>query len=629
MEIKKIVDMLKRASEAYYNTGKQIITDEQFDKLRDHLKSLDPDNDFFKVVGAPVPEHREEVKLIGHMGSQLKVNTEEETRAWFDKYNQPELIVSDKLDGSSVEIVYTDGQLTRAVTRGDGEHGLAVTRNAKLWNGLPHNIDVKGQCVIRGEVQMSIKIYNEHFSDMANPRNTGNGIAICDSGFERNQYLCFHAFDIIHPEVEFKFQSHKFKALENLGFKVARWFSCKTWDELLKCRDHYIKDRFSLDFEIDGMILAINDLKRQEEAGFADGGTRPKGARAWKFLAEKANTKVLKISLTLGQTGKVIPTATVEAVQLAGTTVTHCLLNNFDYIADKNINIGDIVEIQKSGDIIPYITKVITKNTNGPYPPPTDWKGYPLTKEGADWKVTDESCPDLNFQRIRNWINKTGIKYIGDNALEAMVNNGLVKDIDDLYTLDFDQVANLPIGNGVIGSNAKRMSEEIDKTRSMTIDVFMGSLSIKMFGRSRAALLNYSSPQDYVNLNRLDLVGKPCSDNGTYSADVSKQIVESIHNRSDLIFRLSKLLEIKPIELVDSSDGELSGLSFCFSGVRMKPDHKDAFIKLGGVEKKDVKKGLSYLVLKDLNSASNKAVKAEKLGVKVIGYDKFLEMIFK
>lgn len=624
-DVKSIVATLKKASSAYYNGDKAIMSDSDFDKLRDHLKKIDPDNEFFDVVGAPVPAHREEVKLLMHMGSQNKAKDEDDMKTWFNKYNQPFVIISDKLDGSSMEAVYENGELVRVATRGDGTTGMNVTKNAKLWEGLPHNISVKKQIIVRGEAQLSVANWQKHYSTTANPRNTGNGIAVCDTDYERNKHLSFHAFDIVHPDITFKKQQHKYIALKKLGFGHVRYFLCKDLETILKCRSHYEKDRPELEFEIDGMIIAIDDLVEQEKLGYSDGGSRPRGQIAWKFETDKAETEVLSINLTIGHTGKIIPTATLKAVKLAGTTVTHCLLNNFDYIEEKDINVGDIVQIEKGGDIIPWIEKVIKKNTKGCFQPPKDWKGYQLVKEGRDWKVIDEDCPDLNFQRIKNWISKLNIKQLGDSALLAMVEDGMVKDIDDLYSLDEKKLAALPTGKGVIGSNAKKILAELNKTREITIDLFIGSLSIKTLGRSRAALLELDTIKEYLDLTPSELVGKKCSDTGTYGDDSAKEVCNSLQNRRDIIEKLSKIITVKPLK--KSVTGKLSGLSFCFSGVRMTGEQKDDFEALGGTEKSGVNADLTYLVLKDVTSTSSKAEKAAKLGVKIISMDDFDKML--
>jgi len=272
------------------------------------------------------------------------------------------------------------------------------------------------------------------------------------------------------------------------------------------------------------------------------------------------------------------------------------------------------------------ILKAINKDFHSP---PTDWKGYPLVREGRDWKVTDEDCPDLNFQRIRNWVNKTNIKQLGDTALMSMIDNGMVKEVDDLYTLDEDEVAALPIGKGKIGSNAKKILKEIDKTREIPIDLFIGSLSIKHLGRSRAALLidhGFDNTDYYLNADASNFVGMPCSDTGKYGQETANEVHESLKKRRDLILRLREHVKIlQPKKKI--TDGKLSGQTFCFSGVRMTADQKSTFEDLGGEEKKSVGKDLTYLVLKDPASTSSKAEKARKAGVQIIGMDEFDGML--
>lgn len=622
---------LRAASDAYYNTGKTLMTDAEFDALRDELRRVAPSHSFFSEVGSPVSGHRDEVRLLMHMGSQNKAKDEADMLAWFEKAGKPEVIVSDKADGSSAEAVYRGGMLWRVATRGDGKIGMDITRNARMWEGLPEKIDVKAQVIVRGEAQLSVSAWREHLPDKENPRNGGNGVIVAKSDPSANKYITFRAFDLVHPEVAFEKQSHKFKALEHMGFETIRWFRCRTWDNLIKCRRRYEETRAELEFEIDGMVVAIEDLEKQASMGYSDGGSRPRGQVAWKFETEKAESKILSIELTIGQTGAIIPTAVFEPVRLAGTTVKHCLLNNFKYIGEKNINVGDVVEVEKGGDIIPHITRVVKKNTPGPFPPPGAWKAsdgkeYDLSWEGKRLLVTDPTCPDLYFQRIKNWVDKLDIKQLGETALRSLVGAGLVKDIDDLYSLDEASVSKCPVGNGVIGGNAKKIVSEIAKTREIPIDMFMGSLSIKMLGRSRVRLIGIDTVEEYLGLVPKDLVGKPFSEKGTFGEEPAKEVVESIQARKDLIERLAKIIRVTPLKK-EVTDGKLSGKTFCFSGVRMSPDQQRRLEAAGGKEKKSVSKGLSYLVLKDPASTKSKAQKARKLGVQIIGMEEFEAML--
>jgi len=661
--ITQIVEQLKKFDDHYYN-GQALASDETYDKLRDHLKQIDPNNSYFKTVGAVV-SHRDEVELMMHMGSQNKAKNQKEMEKWFTKYDKPEVIVSDKLDGSSIEVVYLNGRLWRVATRGSGTHGLEVTRNARLWKGLPHSVEVEDKLIIRGEAQLSVSDWKNNFSETANPRNAGNGIVVCDTNYERNKYIAFHAFDIVHPHINFVDHAQKFKELSNLGFNTVRNYHCKCWEELLKCRSHYDNDRMSLEFEIDGMVVTINDIEKYDSLGYSDGGTRPRGSIAWKFESEKGITRVSDIELTVGSSGKIIPTAVLDPIKLAGTTVTHCLLNNFDYIERMGVNVGDQVVIQKAGDIIPNMVAVVgveyeclgcgyigdhkkqkihdCSNKSSLvainkdfYREPKFWRSsdgteYPVTKVGSDCWIYDENCAEFSFARIKQWISKTGIKYLGDSVLMAMIKNGLVNDIDNLYKIDESSICQLQIGNGKLGSNGKKILSEIDQTREMTIDLFIGSLSIKHLGRSRAALLidhGFDNIDKYLNANQSDFVGLPCSDTGTYGQDTANEMYESLRKRYDLITNLRKHISISSAN-DEISSGKLSGETYCLSGVRMTPDEKEKFKELGGEEKSNVSKGLTCLVLKDVSSSSsNKAEKARKLGIKIIDVDQFRNLLY-
>jgi DNA ligase (NAD+) len=615
--VQDIVTKLRAASAAYYGGGDELMSDTAFDALRDELKSLEPDHPFFSEVGAP--EHRDKVALLMHMGSQNKAKDVAEFKEWYDKHGQPEVLISDKLDGSSMEVVYEGGALVRVATRGDGKTGMDITRNGRLWSGLPLTVSVHGRLIVRGEAQLSVALWQEHFPDKANPRNAGNGIVVADVEQERNRHIAFHAFDLVHPDRSFSRQSEKFVALTDLGFQVSRHVLAADWDAVQAVRTRYEQDRAELPFEIDGMVVAIDDLAVQEELGYSDGGTRPKGQIAWKFDTDKAETEVLDITNSIGHTGKIIPTATLAPVRLAGTTVTHCLLNNFDYIAEMNINIGDLVEVEKGGDIIPHINRVIEKRSEGPFPPPSDWKGYPLVKDGTAWKVVDEDCPDLTYQRIRNWIKKTGIKQLGETALMAMMDAGLVRDIADLYSLDEEAVAALEVGNGVIGTNAGKIIAEVAKTTNMPLATFIGSLSIKHLGRARAELLGFHSIDEYFET---PLVGKPISDVGTYSAEIAEEVQASLEKRRDIIESLRPFITFEAPKAV-VADGALSGKTFCFSGVRLKGEVKERFEAQGGMDLGKVNKDLDYLVVKDPTSTSSKVKKAQGLGIPVIDLDEF------
>lgn len=630
--IKQIIDTLNKADDAYYNTGESLMSDADYDKLKDKLKKLDQNNIYFNKVGASV--HRGEEKLYMHMGSQNKATTDEEFLKWYTKIGGL-VVISDKQDGSSMEITYEDGKLSRVVSRGDGVSGLNLTKNAFLWSNIPKTVKVKGRLIVRAEAYMKISIWKEYFSDSANPRNCANGLVSRKTDEKKdNQYISIAAFDIVHPTIKFSTQIEKFATLQSLGFDVVRYHRCENIDEIKDIRKQYIDGRSNLDYEIDGMIVAFDDLKIQEELGYSDGGTRPLGQLAWKFESVAVITEVIGMTITIGSTGAIIPTAVLKPVYCGGVTVSNVLLNNFEYINDLNINISDEVKVERSGDVIPHISEVVKKNSDGPYPRPTHCYvcGEPLKIDGRFTLCVNESCPGKKVELIRNWINKTNIKHIGDEVLSAFTSspqaspdgvNPLVNSISDLYKLTVDNIKSIIVGNGELGkSNATKIIMEIDKTRNMEIDLFMGSLGIKFLGRSMAKHIGYTKPEDYINADENDLATK---DN--MGPNKARDMKASILMFKNAILDLQNVIKIKEVNNKINTNGKLAGNSFCFTGIRPTDDERDVMAKLGAIEKSCVSKGLTYLVQKNKDSTSGKTEKALSYGTKIIGYDDFQDMI--
>ena len=267
--------------------------------------------------------------------------------------------------------------------------------------------------------------------------------------------------------------------------------------------------------------------------------------------------------------------------------------------------------------------------TDNYYKPPKFWVGsdgkeYKLVKKGRDWIVDDPDCPDLSFQRVRNWIKKTNIKHLGDEVLNALFDDGLVSDIPDLYDVSIKDMQDLKVGNGVLGkSMAKKIWIEISGTKNIKTDIFIGALGIKFLGRQQARLIRYTKPEDYLDATPAQLA-KEDGMGDNKAADMHK----SIQARRQLIEDLLRIINVMPLDLVKANvDGKLHGKSFCFTGCRPSKEDEEKLAELGGIVKSGVSKGLTYLVMKDATSTSNKAEKARKYGTEVIDLNNFQELI--
>ena len=627
------IEQLKLADAAYYNTGVSLMSDDQYDAIKDVVRYGQPDHEYFKTVGAAPAEHLGKCRLTIHMGSQNKVNTSQEMDEWWSKYaSSRHVVVSEKLDGASCELTYIGGRLTRAATRGDGVFGSDITANAMKWANIPKEITAApGEVtVVRGEAMLPISVWKKHFQDTANPRNACNGTVMRKSG-TNNEHVTFTAFDISET-AKYNKLSEKLVRLQRLGFAVVPWSLHSMLSAVKEYQAEYVKIRGGLDHEIDGLVLAVDDLAVQEELGYSDGGTKPRGQVAWKFENQSSITTVVGFEVSLGHTGAIIPTAKLSPVQIGGVTVSSVLLNNFEYIKGLNVNVGDVVLVSRAGDVIPHIDCVTEKKSEGPYQPPVNCPacGSKLVEQGKILLCVDDACEGRIVQRIKNWVKKTGIKFIGEELLLALTSESpdggtLIKDLVDLYHLHTmpQRLATVRVGNGVLGmSMADKVIAEIDKTRTLPIDVFMGSLGIKFLGRSMARHIGLATVQEYLDISVEDLSLKE-----NMGINKARDMKASILSRADLIHRLSAHVTVstpteKPIQSTVMNH-TYQGKSFCFTGVRMKEAESARLAEVGGNEKSGVSGGLNYLVTKEADSTSSKAVKARSLGVQVISYDEF------
>lgn len=624
------------ADNAYYNTGTSIMSDREYDDLRAFVAlhhERDDVKEYLSKVGHKIPVHLEKVAHVMHMGSLSKALNFGDAKFWFSNTadSPSRMIASYKMDGSSAEAVYLDGNLIRVVTRGDGQHGSDITRTAKNWKNLPHKIrKTSGLFVVRGEAVLPISSWNEFVrkpGEVSNPRNSGNGIVSRKTDEDNmNSHIVFFAFDASEAERTFSERETTLVTLQSYGFNVVPWKRVDTIEEAKTWYDLTVSARPNLDFEIDGVVLAVSNQLHYHRLGFTDSGTRPNGQVAWKFEAASAETTVIGITITQGHTGAIIPTAKLAPIQIGGVTVQNCLLNNFQFIKDLNLNIGDRVEISRRGDVIPYVERVISKNSDGPYPEPAccPFCDGDLANNGKALLCQNEECEGRQLQLLKNWINKNNIKFLGDELLKALYNGQSIHGIVDLYNLSVQDLAVVPVGQGILGeSMATKIVAEISRTKEISVEDFMGSLGIKFLGRSMCQHIGLRTPMEYLECSVSELANKP--NMGQNKAIMMKN---SIMAKAELIEQLLEVLIIKNSEpKLKVEDGKLSGQTFVFTGVRLSKEEKDTMEALGGKEGSSVSANTTYLVQKTHESSSSKTKKAISLGVKVLSLEEFLQLL--
>ena len=626
--ITTIVAQLVKTSDEYYNDPDTCsISDAEFDALKAELRQLDPTNAFFKVTGAKPSKHLEEVDLMCPMHSQNHATTDEEFWTWYDKHNEPTVLMTDKVDGNSIEIWYQDGKLKRVATRGDGKVGNDITANAKYWGNIPHTIKAAGRVLVRFEAVLLIDLWKKYFPTKANPRNAGTGITMRKSEPEGNKYINAYAFDIT-CDVKFKTQEQKLRLLRALGFETVRYFVARSKREVEASWNRYKEQRSSLPYEIDGVVVCIDDLAVQDALG-STSDDRPKGQTAWKFPPAQASTIFEGMTITMGHTGAIIPTAKVKPVFCGGITISNILFTTWDRVKSFNVNVGDELLIERSGDVIPYPVRVTKKNSAGHFPIPTnchhcnsvlEWDGAYLMCKNT------EDCSGQVYKRVRNWLDKTGVKNVGDGLLEALFDAKLVGNIEDLYSLTADQLEDLPLGAGVVGAKrAATAIAEIDKIREMDIATFMGSLSLKGLGRRLAEILGLQTIDAFITLT--ENAAKDLPSMGDIKA---KMIVTAIQANKARIAGVAKHVKIvidPTTQILVSTNGRFTGMAVCETGVRMTSDEKLTFMREGGEVKSSVSKNTTHLICKDPGVPSAKNQKAQTMGVKLLAYADFQKML--
>lgn len=632
--VKNLVKTLKSASEAYYNTDKPIMTDEEFDENLKRLIELDEENDFLKTIGIK-PSESSPLSKVNHeipMTSLNNINNSEELSKWIR--NLPkfggEIVLQPKLDGASIELIYKKGVFSQAITRGDGFIGEDITHTIKKAQGFPLTIKKNIDVSIRCEAVITAKDWEANFKDekdASNPRNTVCGlIRRLDS--KNAEFITCVAFDVIIKENDFhEFEIDKVYWLKTNGFEHPKteWVeNCYQIKDVEEKIERFNTNRINLPYETDGVVIKIDAKIAQNQAGIRD--NRPKWAVAYKFLPSEAISTVLEINLSIGPTGTITPVAEISPAKIGGTTITNVSLCNFDEIKRLNVGVGDKVTVVRSGDVIPKITRVVEKyeHENEFIVSLCPSCGSKIVKDGVYIKCgKPQHCEEVQFRKVLNWIEKRNIMFLGESNLSKLISDdSSFPNIPMLYRIDFDNIVNSGVGKGM----AKKIFEEINKSRKTSLEDFLGSLALPLLGKREVKnLINLGidSVEKFLNLKESDII-----DFEGFQETKAKKIVRGIQENKGLITTLNKYLTIiqEKKELVSK---KLNCLTICFTGKSSlsRKELEGLVVRNGGIVKDHVGKDLDILVIADVNSISSKAVNARKFGIRLMSEEDFLKMI--
>lgn len=619
--VEELEAKITHANELYYN-GVSPFTDEEYDAWKDELADLCPESDVVIAVGAEVRSSR--WNKVAHqipMGSQDKVNTIEELLKWSKNRNiNCSVSVQEKLDGISLSLNYENGSLSSAITRGAGLIGEDILRNAVKFKGVVQQLPEPQTVSVRGEVLMFKQDWADHAAEMSNPRNAASGIARrIDGGGQ--EHLSFVAYD---ATAEFKSESDKLSALVNMGFQVPDSVVCSI-SQVKELYDQYQNGRRnSLPYEIDGLVIKINNIAQQQALGHHsnDPTKNPLGQVALKFAHEMRESTVVDITWEVGLTGRITPLVWVEPVLIAGAKISKASLYNIRNVENLGVRVGSRVLMSRRNDVIPRLEKVLD-NENAPtatvVPTNCPQCGAVAERDGEYLVCKSDDCRITG--NIEKWVNLLEMDGVGPKVIESLVAAGLVKSPADLYKLTIKDALTL---DRMADRSAEILIGAIQDRKSAPLNVFLAGLNIPSCGRRvfkniiKAGFdsLDKILALDTSTIAKIDGMGDITGHNVVMGLDKRAWVIEDLLAAGFVI--VEETIGNKP----------LSGRSFCFTGKMERPRGElEKMAQDQGAEIKSVSKDLTYLVIADPNSSSSKAIKARKYNVNVISEVDFLKMV--
>jgi DNA ligase (NAD+) len=663
--IEKLRKEIDKYRYAYHVLDNPLVSDEINDSLKNELEALElqypdlatPDSPTQRVGGEPLKEF----KKVRHEAPMLSFNdafSEEEMQEWLERVEsyigkkvEHEFYTELKIDGLGIELVYDDGIFVQGSTRGNGVIGEDVTQNLKTIESIP--LKLKGaypsHLVVRGEVYMSKKEFERVNKEQekkgekvyANPRNTAAGsVRQLDPKIAASRKLDALMYYVV-TDIGQKEHADEHGALEKWGFKTGNHNNkiVSTIEEVFSYRDYWEKHRDELPYQIDGVVVMLNNLDTLEEAGSV--GKAPRGAIAYKFAPEETTTTLKDIKVHVGRTGALTPVAVLDPVEVGGTTVTHATLHNFDQIERLDVRVGDTVVVQRAGDVIPQITGVLKNLRTGkekkfkvPKECPID--NSKVIREGAIYRCENPECGARMRRSLYHFVSRGAfdMQGLGPKILDTFIEEGFITDAADIFTLNKKEIASLP---GFGEKSAENILEETEAKKKVTLPRLIYSLGILHIGEEMGQLL----AEEIHNRGKkvkdpdelLSVLGsfKPeeLEDIEGIGPKVAESITEWFANpaHKKLLRKLTRVgIEIE--KFTTASSGTLSGKSFVITGsLSTMPREKAKSIikRYGGHVTESVSKKTDYLVVGE--NPGSKFDKARAEGVKIIEENDFLELI--
>lgn len=654
--IKKLSQLIERLRREYYEQDAPTVSDAVYDSLVDELRRLavrypdavDPGLVGDRVGGAPQKKFAK-VRHIERMLSLEDVNSPEELIAWQRRLEKSlgvsategPWFVELKVDGLALSLLYRRGVLVRAATRGDGELGEEVTRNILTIHSIPFRVtppkDLEEEFEVRGEVYLPKEAFTELNAQrqqlgeplFANPRNAAAGaVRQLDPAVTASRPLAFMAYALKHPSLTNHAQEHE--RLQELGFTTdTRAAVAPNIAAVISYVNEMGDARSTLPFQVDGVVVTINERALFEKAGVV--GNNPRGAVAYKWPAEEATTELLDIVIQVGRTGTLTPVAQLRPVQLAGTTVQRATLHNEDEIRRKDVRVGDTVIVRKAGDIIPEIVGPVVELRTGrettfrfPDRCPICQSSVEKKAGEAAYRCTNPECYGSTLLQLRHFTSKAALDIpgLGPKVIDALYDAELIRDQADIFRLQAGDIEQLERFGELSAAN---IITAIDSRRKVSLPRFIYALGIRHVGTETAqALARYFGSLQTLRSATLDEL-KEVTDVGPKVAASIFQYFQNKNNQA-LIDRLLKEVELDETTFVQG--GPMRGKSVVITGTLTNLTRAEAqeLARRAGADVNDsVSRATSYVVVGD--KPGSKAKKAQELGVPILSESDFLQLV--
>lgn len=661
-QAKERIDDLRKQVEyhakKYYDEDKPEISDFEYDMLMVELRNLEKEfpefqseNSLTQKVGGHVKEGFQKVTHEIPLQSLQDVFSIEDVKEYIMKIDQKAeenninnvtYVVETKIDGLSAALEYKNGKFVRGATRGNGLVGEDVTQNLKTIKTIPMELKDKIDITVRGEVFIAKDDFEKMNQEreeneeelFANARNAAAGsLRQLDSKVTEKRPLDIYIFNVQKIKGK-EFNSHyeELEYLDKLGFNVnpVRIY-CKNIKEIEKAIQQIGEEREKLTFGIDGAVVKVDDLKLREILGTT--AKTPRWAVAYKYPPEKKETKLREIICQVGRTGVITPMAILEPVKVAGSTISKTTLHNEDFIKEKELKIGDTVVIQKAGDVIPEIVEVkkekrTGKETEFEMPKVCPVCGAQAVREEGEAAVrcTGIECPAKLFRNLVHFVSREAMNIdgLGENIIQQFLDKGLIENIADIYTLQFEDIASLKKNGKKFAQN---LVDSINKSKENDLYRLITALGIRHVGTKASKLLarKYKNIDNLINAEFEDL--SMINDIGPVVANSIREFFEQEQTK-DLIEKLKKAGVNMVAQEEENIDNRFEGKTFVLTGTLKnytRGQVSNLIEKYGGKTSSTVSKKTDYVLAGE--EAGSKLTKAQNLGIRILSEEEFQEMI--